>query len=246
MLLILMYHQIVHPPIDPEININKFKQHLIYLQQNFNIISPGQTILKNKPSVCLTFDDAYIDFYYYIFPILKTMNIPAILAIPAGLIKDTTTIDIKKRLTVPYPEGLNSNQSSNSPLCTWSEIREMIGSGLVYPASHSLTHKNLATINFSEAYQELCISSHIISVKLEKIAEIFVYPFGRYNACVQDMANNHYKYVMRIGGASNCNWNQKILYRIDGDKFWQNNNQISLFNIILWKIKYWCNKLRNK
>ena len=38
MLLILMYHQIVDPKLDTEVSINKFQQHLTYLQKNFNII----------------------------------------------------------------------------------------------------------------------------------------------------------------------------------------------------------------
>lgn len=242
-----MYHQIIDPKIDAEININKFQQHLSYLQQNFNIISPGQAItVKNKVSICLTFDDAYIDFYHYIFPILKKFNIPATLAIPVGLIEDTTSIDIKTRLAVNYPDGLNSNLSFNSPLCTWSEIRTMVASGLVYPASHSLTHKNLAEINFDQAYQEICVSKRIILTKLENITETLVYPFGAFNRSIQDMANSHYKYVMRIGGASNNSWNQKILYRIDADEFWKDNKKISLSNLILWKIKYWCNRIRGK
>ena len=65
MLLILMYHQIIEPQVDPEISVSKLEEHLKYLQENFNIIVPGQNLLKNN--VCLTFDDAYIDFYHYIF-----------------------------------------------------------------------------------------------------------------------------------------------------------------------------------
>ncbi len=246
MLLVLMYHQIVDPKIDAEISINKFLQHLKYLQQNFNIIAPGQTILKDKISVCLTFDDAYVDFYHYVFPILKNLNIPAILAIPAGLIKDTTSVNITNRLSVDYPNGLNAAETTNSPLCTWEEIRTMVASGLIHPASHSLNHKNLAEIPFDEVYQEICVSKRTISLKLEKITETMIYPFGAQNKRVQDMANSHYKYVMRIGGASNCNWDQKVLYRIDADQFWKNNKTISVLNIFLWKIKYWCNKIRGK
>jgi len=246
MLLILMYHQIVDPKLDTEISINKFQQHLTYLQKNFNIIIPGQTIFKDKISVCLTFDDAYADFYCHIFPLLKKLNIPAVLAIPSGLIEDHTSVDQKARLAISYPDALNDAKASNSPLCTWEEIRAMIGSGLIQPASHSLTHKNLAKINFNEIYQELCVSKRIISLKLENITEIFVYPFGAHNRNTQDMANSHYKYVMRIGNASNCNWNQKILYRIDADHFWKHDKKISVANLILWKIKYYFNKIRGK
>lgn len=242
-----MYHQIVDPKINAEISINKFQQHLTYLKQNFNIISPGQIATdQSKISICLTFDDAYIDFYHYIFPILKKLNIPATLAIPVGLIEDTTTVNLETRLAVNYPDGLNIAAAANSPLCTWSEIKTMLASGLVYPASHSLTHKDLAEITFDQAYQELCVSKRIILTKLENITETLIYPFGKSNRLIQKMANSHYKYVMRIGNASNRSWNQKILYRIDADPFWKHNKKISLVDLILLKAKYWYNRARGK
>ena len=244
MLLILMYHQIINPKFDVEISINKFQQHLKYLQQNFNIVVPGQTLFKNKISVCLTFDDAYADFYIYIFPILKTLNIPVVLAIPVGLIQDTTVVDNIVRLSAIYADGLDPKEAYKSPLCTWDEIKKMVTTGLVYPASHSLTHANLAKINSPEVFKEICASKRIIWVKLEEITEIMVYPFGAQNRHVHAMAKNHYKYLMRIGNASNCNWDQKILYRIDGDKLLENNKPISRVKIFLWKINYFFNKLR--
>lgn len=244
MLLIFMYHQIINSRVELEVSVNKFQQHLKYLQQNFNIVVPGQTLFKNKISVCLTFDDAYADFYIHIFPILKTLNIPVVLAIPAGLIQDTTAVDNTVRESVVYHYGLDPKEAHKSPLCTWEEIKKMTATGLVYPASHSLTHANLTKINSSEVFKEICASKRTIWVKLEEITEIMVYPFGAQNRYVYAMAKNHYKYLMRIGNASNSSWNQGVLYRIDGDKLWKNNQPISKLKIFLWKINYFLNKLR--
>ncbi len=247
MLLIFVYHQIIDPKFDIEISINKFQQHLKYLQQNFNIILPGQTIFKNKISICLTFDDAYADFYMYIFPILKELNIPAVLAIPAGLIQESTTVIDIERLKVSYPLGLDPKEAPKSPLCTWEEIRKMVATGLIYPASHSFSHANLTKISPQEVFKEICTSKRIIWIKLEKITDIMVYPFGAQNVWVHTMAKNHYKYLMRIGNASNFSWNQRILYRINADSIWQNNKKISKLKIFfLWKIKYLLNKIRSK
>ena len=127
-----------------------------------------------------------------------------LLAIPGGLIEDTNQELVKQK---------------PKPLYTWKEIREMIATGLIYPASNSLSHKNLATINSNEAYQEICVSKRILSVKLENISEILIYPFGAYTNNIQAIANSHYRYVMRIGDASNSNWDQKVLYRINVDQF---------------------------
>jgi peptidoglycan/xylan/chitin deacetylase (PgdA/CDA1 family) len=241
-----MYHQIIDPLEDLKVNLDKFEQHLKYLQQNFHIIIPGQKILRKKISVCLTFDDAYADFYEFIYPLLKKLQIPSILGIPSGLIQDSTEIDINQRLAVSYPQGLNAEEAHRSPLCTWKEIKAMVSSGFVHPASHTHNHQNLGIISLGEAYEELCVSKRKILAKLEKIAETFIYPFGAKNSQVQNIANNHYQYVMRIGNSSNNNWHQKILYRIDADPFWKNNKKISFANLLSWKIKYWWNRIRGR
>lgn len=245
MLLILMYHNIVSSNLDPEISLGNLEQHFKFLQKNFNITLPGQNLLKKN--VCLTFDDAYIDFYHYVFPLLKKLNIPAVLAIPTGLIEDHTDVDLNLRLkaaTNLLQDGITKIE--NSPLCTWEEIKKMVNSGLVYPASHSLSHRNLSKIEYNEAYKEICISKRNILIKLENIGDTLIYPFGAYNNKIQNMANTHYRYVMRIGGAINKNWDQKVLYRVNADPFWKNNKKISNLNFLLWKIKYYFNMLRKK
>ena len=72
-----------------------FKSHLKYLREYFDIIT-----LKNlaaacedafdrpptKPVCVLTFDDGWLDFYKYAFPILKTVNVPATVLLPTDFI----------------------------------------------------------------------------------------------------------------------------------------------------------------
>lgn len=246
MLLLLMYHQIIDPGLDYKVSIDKFTEHLKYLQKNFNIVAPGQTGIKDKINICLTFDDAYADFYIHVFPILKTLAIPAVLAIPVNFIEDATKVGNNTRLSVAYPLGLDHKEAHKSPLCTWEEIRKMVATGLVYPASHSFMHPDLTKINFSDAFKEICTSKRIIWIKLEKITEIMVYPFGAQNKQIHLMAKNHYKYLMRIGSAINVSWDQNILYRINADKLWKNNKKICKLNILWWKIKYFVNKIRGK
>lgn len=243
MLLILMYHQIYDPGVPIQITLDKFERHLRYLQNTFNISLPGQTLLRKN--VCLTFENADVDFYNYIFPMLKKLNIPAVLAIPTGLIADSTNLAITSSLQFDLLKT-NNNDAQRVGLCTWEEIQKMLSSGLIYPGSNSLSYRNLTSINFSEIYKELCVSKRMILTKLEKIAEIFIYPFGRFNNKIHAMAIRHYRHIMRIGEASNTSWNQNILYRIDADRFWKNDKKFSEFNFLFWKIKYWWNKLRNK
>ena len=119
MLLVLMYHQIVNPKSSH--GLEEFKQHLQYLQDHYPIILPGGAIQKNTINLCLTFDDAYFDFYYHMFPILQKQSIPAIVGVPTNLIQENTTAKNKDRLAIPYPLGLEQTNKEYTTLCTWQE-----------------------------------------------------------------------------------------------------------------------------
>ena len=67
-----MYHHVNSDRCSNDLAI--FEEHLKYIKNNFKTIFPGEEI--TSKSVCLTFDDAYADFYFLIFPLLKmTMKI---------------------------------------------------------------------------------------------------------------------------------------------------------------------------
>jgi biofilm PGA synthesis lipoprotein PgaB len=76
-------------------------------------------------SILLTFDDAYISYYNFVFPILKTFGFPSILAVVGTWIDDP-------------PDGLPE------PLMSWDQIREVAQSDLVEIASHTYDlHKGI-------------------------------------------------------------------------------------------------------
>ena len=245
MLIILMYHQI-HCLQQPK-RLEAFEQHLRYLKDQFSIILPGENILDNQISICLTFDDAYYDFYHDIFPLLKKYQVPAVLGIPVNWIAEKTQVPAAKRLSVTYPNGLLTDQQHKMPLCTWEEIRELTQSGLVKPASHSFSHANIAELPIdSEAFQqEIVLSKNILEHYLQQKVDTFIYPYGKFTVQAQEKIHEYYQYAMRIGSSLNDKWST-LLYRIDADKFWKSNQPITWQ--LLWKLKwkYWINRIRNK
>ena len=80
----VMYHHVNSDRCSNDLAI--FEEHLKYIKANFNTIFPGEKVEKN--SICLTFDDAYADFYFLIFPLLKKYNLKALLAVPSSYILD--------------------------------------------------------------------------------------------------------------------------------------------------------------
>ncbi len=240
MLIILLYHQIATTiPYD----LSKFREHLAYLVHNFNIVNVGDTLIPDTINVCLTFDDAYFDFYHYIYPLLRQYNISATLGIPVQFIHDSSVLATQKRLSVVYPQGLESTTQSLNPLCTWQEIAEMVISTLVIPASHSLQHLDLVNLGKTEALYEITQSKQMLEEILGTTINTFIYPFGKMNRSIQTMVTAYYKHAMRIGNAVNYNWDQ-LLYRIDANKFWLNRLEINACDLRLLKWNFWYNKLR--
>lgn len=125
--IVLCYHDIPEVASTPEdVPRHIFVKHLEYLWTNgFEFISPqdirqaheGRKILPEK-AVLLSFDDAYLSFYQFVFPILQLYKASAVLSVP------TSWIDQK-------PEYVDK------PLMSWSQIREVQKSGLVFIASHA-------------------------------------------------------------------------------------------------------------
>ena len=63
---ILLYHRIenLNQEEDPErlaVSPENFNQHLKYLKDNFNVISPDKINQVRTPSVIISFDDGYAD-----------------------------------------------------------------------------------------------------------------------------------------------------------------------------------------
>ena len=83
---ILIYHRIL-PYNDPfaigVTTLKNFNNQMEYLSKSFCIVSLSELISQIKTqslkpnSLCITFDDGYLDNYKYAFPILKKFNIPA-------------------------------------------------------------------------------------------------------------------------------------------------------------------------
>ena len=100
--LILMYHRVVSKNeakkgvqagmyVDPE----TFELHIRFLRKYFRIAPISEMFINsgssfdnsNKKSVCfLTFDDGWLDFYEYAYPILKKLEIPATVFLPTNFI----------------------------------------------------------------------------------------------------------------------------------------------------------------
>lgn len=224
MLAVLMYHRVTNTPF--ESNIEAFEKHLLALAKQYTILLPGETLTKNKLNICLTFDDAYFDFYKFVFPLLQKLGLRAMLAVPAGLILDKTEICDEKRLKIPYADALRTYDTTAS-LCTWEEIKIMLKAGSIDVAAHGLTHIHLNKTPIP-VEEELIKPKNLIKEKTGYEASTFVYPYGAMTRRLNKIVNQHYQYTMRIGSALNLNWKNfnQVIYRINAEEFWPKNSSL--------------------
>lgn len=244
-LIILMFHR-VHD-ISQEFTIEKFEDYLRTLVEHFTIVLPGEKPDTKQPKLCLTFDDAYCDFYFYAYPLLKKYNVKTVLAVATDFILDSTELSPENRLSIPYPKGMQDNLwHTHAPFCTWPELKEMADSGLVMMASHSASHPHM-TAPDTDLQREIVLSKQQLEAKLSRAINCFIYPYGNYNRRVHKMVRQHYAWDFRIGSALNKHWQQKgALYRVDAEKLWPQNKPFDTRLLRKLRWKYWVNQLRGK
>jgi peptidoglycan/xylan/chitin deacetylase (PgdA/CDA1 family) len=222
MLLTLLYHRILLHK-----NGNTFslmEKHLSFLASHYSIVVPGDPLSSQTPlsprssQICLTFDDATFDFYHYIFPLLKKLQIKAVLSVPVGeILKAPLSSPSLTPLSLPnsmLPENRLTSFDQNR-FCSWKELKEMAESNLVHIASHSYSHKSLLSKDI-DLHLEIIKSKEILEEKLNIPITTFVYPLGKFSSSIHNLVKKHYPYVMRIGSSINFSWQNAngMIYRI--------------------------------
>jgi len=126
--LVLCYHDIPLKVSDPfDVSQKMFMKQIEFLNTHgCSFISPDDILLAAKgvkplpeKAVLLTFDDTYLSFYNFVYPILKMYGYPAVLSIVPSWI-DKKTPDLEEKT-----------------LMSWDQIKEVADSDLVYLASHT-------------------------------------------------------------------------------------------------------------
>ncbi len=245
MLLTFSYHRINSDKYSNSYKI--FKNHLMHIANKYKVVLPKDKLNPFKINICLSFDDAFYDFYKYVFPLLKKFKLKAILAVPIKYILETTSIKDDIRLSVPYKDAMKGDiYKTKAPFCSWQEIKEMVDSNLVEVASHSYNHVNLITSN--NLSLEIIKSKEILEKKLNTEITTFVYPMGKFNEKVHKMVKLHYKYAMRLGSAINFSWQNisSITYRIMSDSLKTKNENLKLKNYISYFWFFFLNSFRRR
>lgn len=208
----------------------------------------GRRPLPEK-AILLTFDDGYQGMYRRVFPLLKLFNYPAVLAVMGKW------LEIPLGELVPY----GARSVPREYFLTWSQIREMVESGLVEIASHSydlhhellanpqgntrpaaVTHEyDPATSSYEgdEAYRgrirkDLARSAQLIEHEAGRKPRVVVWPYGAYNRVTTDIAR---ELGMPIAMSLDDGKNSPL--RLDNVRRILLGNNVNLANFV-WSINY--------
>ncbi len=233
-----MYHNINADKYSNDLEV--FAKHLLYIKEHYNIILPNERLTGND--ICLTFDDAFYNFYFYVFPLLKKYNIKAILAVPTKFILDDTDMFSEDRLSILHDDTYANIHKA--PFCTFKELKEMNDSGLVKIASHTVNHINLQECK--ELDFELKNSKETLEKKLSINCDTFIFPYGKYNENILEKSKKYYKHLFRIGNAINKDFDgiNGVIYRINADGLKDEKDIFSFKNMLKYKIKYFIKSFR--
>lgn len=228
----IMYHHVNSDRCSNDLAI--FEEHLKYIKEKFITIFPGEEI--TSKSVCLTFDDAYADFYFLIFPLLRKYNLKALLAIPSKYILDDTDELPENRMNFEHNDLFQNFEKAT--FCTYKELKQMQKSGLVVFGSHSHSHINLLEVDV-DLDLELRVSKEILEDKLNTKIDSFVFPFGKYNQNILKESKKYYQYNFRIGNAIHKDFSgiNGAIYRVDGDNLETADEIFKTTKLLKYKFK---------
>ena len=240
-LLALMYHRAraERHGNAPEI----LDAHFAHVARTYRPVLPGEELARDTLNVCLTFDDAYFDFYARVFPLLQRHRLRALLAVPTQHIGESASASFNERVNVASDDAFA--QPALNGFCTWAELAEMVQSGHVAVAAHSHTHRRLDAPD-ADLPGEIERPHAILQARLGRSPDAFVFPFGRYSAAALRHARHHYQYLFRIGGAANSSWRQPVLYRVDADRMATPVGLFSPRRRVAYRARHYWNRLRRR
>ncbi len=238
-LLVFAYHRATAGPFgnDPAM----LDAHFGHLALNYNCVLPGEPLDRTRLNVCLTFDDATFDFHAVVFPLLGKHGLRALLAICPGFARERVDASAEERLK-ERSDAADAHPSRGG-FCTWPELQELADSGRIAVAAHGYTHRRLDQPG-TDLSSEILVPQSLLAARLGQPVESFVFPYGRFSPEALDTVRKSYRHAVRLGGAGNHSWSQRLIYRIDADGMESPDALFKPSRLAAYRARYLWNRIR--
>ena len=240
-LLVLMYHR-ARPGLHGN-SAAMLDAHFARIARDHSCVLPGEPLNPAGLKVCLTFDDAYFDFYAIVFPLLKKHGLRAVLAVPPTIVSEQCELPVETRLR-EYPEVAPAH-SPGGGFCTWAELREMAASKRVAIAAHGFTHRRLDEDGI-DLHAEIVAPKEMLEIRIGQPVDSFVFPYGRFSAKALQLVRQHYRHSFRIGGADNEDWDRPLLYRVPADAMESPDALFASRRLTTYRVRRFWNQVRGR
>lgn len=191
----LIYHafgmRLKHDTYGISMSINKFKEQINYLSDNYKIIFARNYQDIKGDSVSITIDDGYKDTLDAV-DILSNYKIPFTLFITSGF------LDKKNYLTTD--DVIQISKLSNAEI-----------------GSHGCSHNRLGLLNYDQQVSELIESKKILEEIIGDSVYGLSFPHGSHNTeTLSILEKSNYSYAMSsVKGINNEDCNKYLLRRIE-------------------------------
>lgn len=166
---ILMYHKVSTNRNDHlTISISSLENHFRYLSEKGYVCLPlGHVIANQKEKIpprvfVLTFDDAYLNNFEYLYPLLQKYNFHATIMLPVGYIGKTNEWD-----------------SDFEPIMNYEKLRSM-DSRYISFGLHSYLHNSFKSLSFAEIRDDIIKCHEDLSRNGIEFLPVLAYPYGAY------------------------------------------------------------------
>jgi peptidoglycan/xylan/chitin deacetylase (PgdA/CDA1 family) len=161
---VLAYHAVGTPHWDAsDIAPDRFRRHIESALNAGRHFVPAREIAAGRAApgaLALTFDDGVRSVMTKALPVLRELNVPA------------TVFAVTS-----WADG-NAGSWADGMLLDWRDLEQLVDAGISV-ASHSVTHRNFATLSPDEARFELMESRRMIESRLGVTVDEFAIPMGQ-------------------------------------------------------------------
>ena len=161
------------------VSVDAFERFCRFFKRYYDVIPLGDLVtrLERGTSVagCLaiTFDDGYLDNYENAAPILRELGLPATFFIVSDYMQTDTVAWWDAQISPP------------PPWMSWDQVRALADWGFEI-GGHTRTHANLGEISGDAAMKEIAGGRSILEERIERVVDLFAYPYGRVDALAED------------------------------------------------------------